>query len=45
MIKASAGSMADLAEVFLKPILVAFPNIIDTTEDMEIGIKLEQVAE
>lgn len=45
MIKASAGSMAGLAEAFLRPILVAFPNIIDTTEDMEIGIKLEQVAE
>ena len=45
MIKASAGDMADLAEAFLRPILVAFPNIIDTTEDMEIGIKLEQAAE
>ena len=46
MIKASAGSMADLAEVFLKPILVAFPNIIDTTEDdMKIGIELELVTE
>lgn len=45
MIKASDESMAGLAEAFLRPILVAFPNIIDTTEDMEIGIKLEQVAE
>lgn len=45
MIKKSAGSMADLAEAFLRPVLVAFPDIIDTTKDMEIGIKLEQPAE
>lgn len=45
IIKESAGSMAGAAEVFLRPVLKAFPNIIDTTEDMKIGIKLEQPAE
>lgn len=45
MIKASAGDMADLANAFLRPVLVAFPDIIDSTKDMAIGIKLEQPAE
>lgn len=45
MIKKSAGDMADLAEAFLRPVLVAFPDIIDSTKDMAIGIKLEQPAE
>lgn len=40
LLKANAGDMAGLVETFLKPVLVAFPNIIATTTDIQIGLTL-----
>ena len=37
--------MAGLIEVFLKPILVAFPNIVDTTTEVQLGLTFTPAAE
>ena len=42
MLKEQAGGMAGLIEPFLKPILVAMPQIVSTTKDIQIGLKLVQ---
>lgn len=39
-LKEQAGEMAALIDPFLKPVLVAMPEIISTTEDIQIGLKL-----
>lgn len=41
LILESAGDLAGLAQAFLPPILAALPNVIDTTRDIQIGIKLQ----
>lgn len=41
MLKAQAGEMAGMVDVFLKPILVAMPQIIGSTETIQIGIKMQ----
>ena len=41
MLKAQAGEMAGVVDVFLKPILVAMPQIIGSTETIQIGIKMQ----
>lgn len=41
MLKAQAGEMAGMVDVFLKPILVAMPQIIGSTEIIQIGIKMQ----
>lgn len=40
-LKAQAGEMAALVDVFLKPILTAMPQIIGSTETIQIGIKMQ----
>lgn len=40
LLKANAAEMAGLVDAFLKPVLVAFPNIIATTTDIQIGLTL-----
>lgn len=40
LLKSQAGEMGPLVEVFLKPVLVAFPNIVDTTTKVELGLSL-----
>ena len=40
MLKAQAGEMAGLIDAFLKPVLVAIPQIVSTTTDIQIGLKL-----
>lgn len=40
MLKAQAGEMAGMVD-FLKPILVAMPQIIGSTETIQIGIKMQ----
>lgn len=42
ILKEQAGGMAVLIESFLKPILVAMPQIVSTTKDIQIGLKLVQ---
>lgn len=44
-LKENAGEFAGLVDSFLKPVLVAFPNIIDTTTDVQIGLTLVSVTE
>ena len=41
MLKAQAGEMAGMVDVFLKPALVAMPQIIGSTETIQIGIKMQ----
>lgn len=41
MLKAQAGEMAGMVDVVLKPILVAMPQIIGSTETIQIGIKMQ----
>lgn len=41
MLKAQAGEMAGMVDIFLKPILVAMPQIIGSTETIQIGIKMQ----
>lgn len=43
MLKAQAGEMAGMVDVFLKPALVAMPQIIGSTETIQIGIKMQAV--
>lgn len=46
LLKKSAGEeLADLVELFLKPVLVAMPDIIATTTDVQIGLTLLPVTE
>lgn len=41
LLKDNAGAdMAGMVDVFLTPVLVALPNVIATTTDIQIGIKL-----
>ena len=40
LLKANAGEMAALVDTFLKPILVALPNVIATTTEIQIGLTL-----
>ena len=40
LLKANAGEMAALVDPFLKPILVALPNVIATTTEIQIGLTL-----
>ena len=44
-LKENAGEFAGLVDGFLKPVLVAFPNIIDTTTDVQIGLTLVPITE
>lgn len=41
MLKSNAGEMEQLIDVFLKPVIVAFPNTIDTTTEVEIGLMFD----
>lgn len=46
LLKESAGEeLAGLVELFLKPVLVAMPDIIATTTDVQIGLTLLPVTE
>lgn len=46
LLKKSAGEeLAGLVELFLKPVLVAMPDIIATTTDIQIGLTLLPVTE
>lgn len=46
LLKKSAGEeLAGLVELFLKPVLVAMPDIIATTTDVQIGLTLLPVTE
>lgn len=45
MLKEQAGEMAGLVDVFLKPVLVAIPQIVSTTKTVQIGLKLVPNAE
>lgn len=40
LLKQNAGEMAGLVDAFLKPVLVAFPNIVATTTDIQIGVSM-----
>jgi hypothetical protein len=40
MLKEQAGELGALVDAFLKPVLQAMPQIISTTTDIEIGLKL-----
>lgn len=40
-LKAQAGEMASMVDVFLKPIFTAMPQIIGSTETIQIGIKMQ----
>ncbi len=46
LLKGSAGEeLGSLVEIFLKPVLVAMPDIIATTTDIQIGLTLLPVTE
>lgn len=45
MLKEQAGDMGALVDLFLKPVLVAIPQIVSTTETVQIGLKLVPTAE
>lgn len=45
MLKEQAGDMGALVDLFLKPVLVAIPQIVSTTETVQIGLKLVSTAE
>lgn len=44
-LKENAGEFAGLVDAFLKPVLVAMPDIIATTTDIQIGLTLLPVTE
>lgn len=39
LLKEQAGDMGALVEVFLKPVLLQMPTIIETTTDIQLGLK------
>lgn len=45
MLKEQAGDMGALVDLVLKPVLVAIPQIVSTTETVQIGLKLVPTAE
>lgn len=44
MLKEQAGDLGSLVEVFLKPVVVAMPQIISTTKTVQMGLKLVPAA-
>lgn len=45
MLKEQAGDMGALVDAFLKPVLVAIPQIVSTTKTVQIGLKLVPATE
>lgn len=45
MLKEQAGDMGALVDAFLKPVLVAIPQIVSTTTTVQIGLKLVPATE
>ena len=45
MLKAQAEGMEQMIDVFLKPVIVAFPNTVDTTTEVEIGLMFDATAQ
>ena len=46
MLKGQAPEdMAGLIDVFLKPVLIAFPNIVNTTTEVQLGLTFMPVTD
>lgn len=45
VLKEQAGDMGALVDAFLKPVLVAIPQIVSTTKTVQIGLKLVPATE